>query len=339
MMRLGSSDTMHRETCLKLPSVTVVVDTFRRPGTLKRLLDSLHGLNPVREIIILDNGSDSATRQLAQDSALPVRYVDPGCNLGCGGGVKRGLEEGLKDRNATHFWIFDDDAVAHPGALDALLRAMEESEADVAVPIILDENGKLGYFPGLLNFRAWRFVDKNRNIAQKDYLKACGPAPIPFSWAPWPSILITRRAIQETGFPREDFWFMGEDLEFTLRLTYKFKAVFVPTATCGHYPPVATDTSLARESHYLRFCLLLQNLSFITLHLPHARRALKHLPGNYLRFFRTFGVSKETWLDAMKTFWWGGIYGKTAGTEGYQAFKNRLRDLYNTSREAFEQKV
>lgn len=308
-------------------SVTVVVATYRRPETLQRLLESLLKVEHLNEIIIVDNGGDSATRQIAESSALPVRYIDPRRNLNCGGGVTRGLEEGLRNRDASHFWIFDDDAVAHPGALKGLLEAMETCAADVAVPIILTEAGKIGWIPGLLENRPWQFIKKAKNITQIDYLEAMGPAPVPFSWAPWPTILVTRRAIETVGCPKDVFWLTVEDLEFTLRLTNRFKGIFVPTVTCGHYPPGASRPELSHQAHYLRFCLMLQNLSYAVVHLRHARRALKHLPGNYRRFFRTFGCSRETLSDASRAFWWGCICGKPAGITGYQAFKERLLNL------------
>jgi GT2 family glycosyltransferase len=322
-----------------MKSVIVIVAAYKRPKTLKRLLDSLSGTSRLEQVIVIDNGQDEATKQVVVNSTLPVRYIDPGRNLNCGGGVRRGLEEGLKSAKATHFWIFDDDAAAHPQALDRLLEAMEKSAADVAVPIILDEQGQIGWPPDLLDKRAKQFLRKTKNATPEDYLENCGPSPVPFSLAPWPNIIVTRRAIEEGGFPRDDFWLTGEDIEFTLRLTGKFKGVFVPTATCGHYPSGGSTSELAHQAHYLRICLMLQNISYIMTRLRHGRRVLKYLPANYYRFFRKFGFSKQTFSDAVRAFFWGGILGKTADTAGYQSFKARFLDLYKKNWSAFEQKI
>jgi GT2 family glycosyltransferase len=305
-------------------SVTVVVAAYRRPERLRALLTSLADASAcLREVIVVDNGRDAATRELTAHSPLPARYVEPEANLGCGGGIRRGLELGLQDDHTTHFCFFDDDAEATPGAVDQLVAGMIAAEADLAVPIIVNARGFIGWYPGLQEPRAWRVI-RQPGLTPGAYLRAAGPEAVPFTWAPWPAMAVSARAVRAAGFPRDDFWFYAEDLEYSLRLTHRFRGVLVPGVVCRHLPPDAATEERETSQAYLRFCLLLQNISCTFVRLPHGRRALRHLPGNYLRFLRQFGVRPRTIADAARAFWNGAIRARPAGVPGGDQFKQRF---------------
>jgi len=309
---------------LQSTKVICVIATFRRPKTLDLLLRSLAKPdNEIAEVILVDNANDPATAALVGQVPVPVRRLVPRTNLGCGGGVRRGLEEALKDTAATHFWLLDDDALAFPGALEKMIQGMASTRAELAVPSVLDSNGHISWCAGLLRPGPdWTL--KHKRVTPQEYLELFGKEPVPFTWAPWPSLLLTRRAVEIAGFPRDDFWLMGEDLEFTLRLTDHFRGVYVPEALCGHYPPPSSVNSQDGElRHRIKFCSMLQNTAYAALHLKHCRRILRHLPGNYLRFLRTFGLSPSTFSDAALAFWRGGVCGKPGATPGYDQFHQR----------------
>jgi GT2 family glycosyltransferase len=313
---------MNVEPMSHSPIVIAVVATFKRPASLAELLNSLAAPHTgVAHVVVVDNGSDPATKRVTEEAPVPVRYLDPGVNLSCGGGTARALHEALTNPDATHFWILDDDAKAFPGAMQTLAAALDETGADAAVPIIVDESGHIAWHPGLLE-RAARLLVQSR-CTPAEYLAAHGPRPVRFSWSPWPSIMVTRKAIEKFGFPRDDFWLTGEDVEFSLRITQRGQGIFVPTAICAHLPP-GGDSPRAHAQHYLKFCTVLQNATYISIHLRHGWRILRHMPGNYWRFFKTFGVSWRSLRDAAHAFWWGAIRGKTAGQQGFTEFRERF---------------
>ncbi len=258
---------------------------------------------------------------------MPVEYHRPESNLGCGGGVARGLQLGLREPGVAHFCVLDDDAEAAPGAVQALIQGMKSASADVAVPLVLNRDGHITWFPGLQERHAWDVV-RQPGLKPEDYVRLCGPMPVPFTWAPWPMIAVSTRAVRECGVPRDDFWLCAEDLEYTLRLTYRRKGVMVPTAACRHLPPASSGGDEIGGPHYLRFCLMLQNLCYLCTRLPHGRRARRHLPGNYRRFMRIFGTNRSTVRDASLSLWRGVVLGRPAGAAGADGFKQRFIELY-----------
>jgi len=302
--------------------IVAVVATCRRPLELARLLGSLENAgNALGAVVVVDNGNETAIRKLVEAAACNARYFAPGENLGCGGGLRFGGEKAFEHfgRELTHLWILDDDAVVTTGAPEALADAMRNEKADAACPMITGARGEIGWFPGLLDpakFRAIRDVE-----TPGEFIAKCGNAPVPFSWSTGVALLVSKRAVEELGFHRADYWMRGEDLEFTLRITNRRGGIFVPGVIVQHIPPQSLHDESGCGSEYLRHAAMLQNLWYTGLRLPHGRRIARTLPGNYLRFLKTW--SWRSTGDAIRAFWLGGVLGKPAGTEGGDYFRRR----------------
>src|SRR5689334_17180555 len=93
-------------------SVVGIVATYRRPVALRQLLDSLTDSTLLTKVIVVDNGFQDEAAIVCKQAPVPVDYHRPESNLGCGGGVARGLQLGLNAEGVTHFCLFDDDAQA-----------------------------------------------------------------------------------------------------------------------------------------------------------------------------------------------------------------------------------
>jgi GT2 family glycosyltransferase len=307
-------------------SVIALVAAYKRPAQLRNLLESFQAAGPLRRVIVVDNGMQAEIEAVCRQAPVPVQYHRPPTNLGCGGGTALGLQLGLQEPGVTHFCVFDDDAEATPGAIESLVQGMVAADADAAVPLILNSEGYISWFSGLQEALPWKTI-RRPGLTPEAYRQICGLKPVPFSWACWPALAVSARVVRECGFPRDDFWLCAEDLEFTLRLTYRHRGVMVPTAACRHLPPPSSGGNKVGDAHYLRSCLLLQNLGYISTRLPHARRVLRHLPGNYLRLFRNFGFSTAALRDVFLAAWRGALRGKPAGVAGGDGFKHRFLEL------------
>lgn len=289
------------------PCVVAVTATYRRPREITRLLTSLaKSTLALRAVIVTDNAGD-----FTADAAIETHRVTPGRNLGCGGGLALAEKEALTRFGdaLTHVWILDDDTVVEPDTLATLLDAMASGRADAAHPLTIDERGQLGWFPGLLDRAKFRAIQQPQTAGE--FLARCGPEPVPFSWAQGIALLVTRRVLDELGGHRTDYRVRGEDLEFSLRITHRHRGLYVPVARVQHLPPSGD----AADDEYDKHCAMLQNIAYTALRLPHGRRIAPTIPGNWLRFLRTWGWSQATLADAAGAFRRGAILAQPAGHE------------------------
>lgn len=305
--------------------VAALVATYRRPIELTRLLDALaavpHGLDLV---VVVDNAGSEETRALLENARCPTRYVAPGENLGCGGGLKRAGEEALRVGGATltHLWILDDDALPTADTLSALLDAMAREGADAACPLVLGPDGRLGWTPG---FKSRVDERAARLCATPEELRArFGSAPLPFTWTQGISLLVSRRAVETLGLHRPDFWVRGEDLEWSLRLTARYRGIVVPTVVVQHLPP-AEISAASRKGEYLKHAAMLQNIVYLSLRLPHGRRIARSIVPTIARFVRMWGM--RSIIDVARALVRGAVQAEPAGTGTGATFNHRSRSL------------
>ena len=293
--------------------VFAIIPAFQRPQLLARALQSLEGQGPsLARVIVVNNSSDAETARIAAASPLPTRVLDFGCNLGTAGGISAGMHEMLQDAEATHAFVMDDDACATPGALAAMLRTAEAHEADAVAPLITDETGRVRWFPGPLAQPAWDVVRSSPTPAE--FLQRCGPVAPRWNWAIWASLLISRRAIVAVGYPRIDLWSQFTDLEYTLRLSARFKCVLAADAVCAHLPPLVEIGSDRAKLFWA-----LQHGDYAAVRLRHGWRFLRHLPGQQMRYLQHYRWRPHAWWDVARAFVGGAVLGRTAGLSVHAA--------------------
>ena len=302
-------------------STVAVIATHRRPMELSRLLASLEKSTvALHGVVVVDNADDAATREAIERCALPHRYLAPGENLGCGGGLRLAEETALREfPMLTHTWVLDDDAVVEPATLGTMLDAMRTNGAGAACPIAADADGRLNWFPGL-GERA-KFDVLRRAATPGEYLGKCGSDPVVFTWATGVALLVDREALLRAGLHRADFWMRGEDLDFSLRVTAATKGVFVPAARVAHLPPGGgrvVDDFPERMKH----AAMLQNCAYLAVRTKHGRSLARHWPGNALRHLRRFCPSALG--DVLRAAWLGSVCGLPAGAKGGGYFRERL---------------
>jgi hypothetical protein len=104
----------------------------------------------------------------------------------------------------------------------------------------------------------------------------------------------------------------GDDVEFSLRLSAAASAWAEPSVAVTHAPPTATRSPSeappesarlgAKEGHYKKFGILLQNLAFTCVTSPRPRHLPLYLPGNARRFLKTFGFTPANILELIRRY-------------------------------------
>lgn len=116
------------------PDIAIIVPTLRRPRELSRALASIQGQKDVdtrlREIVVIDNDplatAREAVAQIAKESRFPIIYAHEPRP-----GVATARNAALALTSAPLIAFLDDDEVASPGWLSALIAAQSQLNSDV----------------------------------------------------------------------------------------------------------------------------------------------------------------------------------------------------------------
>jgi rhamnopyranosyl-N-acetylglucosaminyl-diphospho-decaprenol beta-1,3/1,4-galactofuranosyltransferase len=312
-------------------SVVALVATYHRPKELARLLDSLAAIESgLIMVVIVDNGNSDEVRAVVEHARCSTHYVNPGANLGCGGGLRLAGQRAqeLAGRVCTHFLVLDDDAVVAPNTVEVLAAAMEANGADLASPLVVDARGKVGWIPGVVE--VGREMERAGDLTPEQFRERFGDAPRDFVWTQGICLLVARGAVEKHGWHRDDFWVRGEDLDFSLRLTSQARGIFVPAAVVKHLPPSETS-AVSREAEYLKHCALLQNMAYLGIRLPHGHRIAWTIPGALRRFLHVWGWGGRTIGDALRALWRGVKRGQPAGSGEGKTFRALCAELGGAS--------
>lgn len=230
----GSSDRTY-------PSATVIIPTFNRLESLRRVLDSIDcQATPAREapdVVVVDDGSTDGTGAWLRSEAERGRLrALVGSNEGPASARNRGAEVATGEV----LLFLGDDTVPEPGWLLTHLEEHRLHGGSRALAVV----GYTG-FPSRDDTPFRRFI--NEYGAQFGYQLIEDPHDVPFNFFYTSNVSIARSEIERLGGFREDFpaaaW---EDIEFAYRATRDGLRI--------HYQP------LARTIHHHRiqprtFCL------------------------------------------------------------------------------------
>jgi GT2 family glycosyltransferase len=228
----------------------VVVVAYRSGDALSRCLASVLAARGVLEAIVVDNGGGGteieATRGLAG-----VRVVEPGRNLGYGGGCNVGAAEARGDV----LLFLNADTELDAGAPEALAVLLTDETIGVAMPRL-----RLLYDPGRLNSAgnvvhltglAWPggYGEPVESLTERrDIPYASGAA-----------LAIRSETFRQLGGFAEELFLYQEDLELSWRARLAgLRVVVEPTADVRHayrYEPLDPDKHYWLERNRLVFIL------------------------------------------------------------------------------------
>lgn len=288
--------------------VAVLVVTYKRNEEFKRLLESLRKCSRnIALVSVCDNANDPKTREVVNGEkgsvAYPILYKGSEVN----GGFATGLNQAIANARATagkpftHYLICDDDIVFADDALSELLSAMELAGAASAAPALTDHSGMVVAAPMLRRPEDEGLVKKN--IPPDDFKKIFSPGYTPHIIVCMGTCHLVRAdAMEKAGPYREDFWLMGDDLEFSHRIAAQDGgSIFVPWVFIAHLYGAPLDPRSARRSNYFKRLALLQNFTFMAYHTPHGR----YIRGRYFDFLRGKGLMPQ-YRAYLAEFGWKG---------------------------------
>ncbi len=222
------------------PTVTVVVPTLAADQSLDECLASLGG-QTFRdfEVIVVDNSG----RRLAKPQER-VRVIANDRNVGFGAAVNQAFQQS----QAPFLAVLNDDAIAHPGWLGALLTAIEHrpdvgmcaSQVRLAGAGLLDSAGMLLCLDGSSKQRG-HGEPPAAYQRPEDALLPSGAAA-----------LYRREMLDEIGLFDESFFLYCEDTDLGLRARWAgWECLYVPDARVEHRYSHSAGHASALKAYYV----------------------------------------------------------------------------------------
>jgi GT2 family glycosyltransferase len=231
--------------------VTVVIPTLAADSRLLECVESLgRQTRSDFEVVIVDNSGQGLVRRnqtggaaLAPHREL-VRIIETQRNVGFGGAVNLGFRASAAPYLAT----LNDDAVAHAGWLDALVRALERRpDAGMCASQVrffgeprLDSAGMLIARDGSSKQRGFGRPPEDFPVAEETLLPSGSAA------------LYRRAMLEELGGFDEDFFLYCEDTDLGLRARWAaWKCLYVPEAVVEHHYSHSAGRASPVKAYYV----------------------------------------------------------------------------------------
>jgi GT2 family glycosyltransferase len=237
--------------------VTVVIPTLAADHRLRECVDSLaRQTRRDFEIVVVDNSGKQLARGL--DFGADVRVIENERNLGFG----VAMNQGIRASAGAYVAALNDDAVAHPEWLDALVSALEaRPDAGMCASQVrlfgrdqLDSAGML--------------VCRDGSSKQRGHLRppAAFAEPDEVLFPSGSACLYRRRMLEETGLFDDDFFLYCEDTDLGLRARWAgWKCLYAPRAVVEHHYSHSSGGASPLKAYYVernRLFVLAKNFPF-----------------------------------------------------------------------------
>ena len=205
-------------------TVAAIVVTYNRRELLAECIDALSAQTYTNlKIYVIDNASTDGTREYIKkyiDNGFII-YINTGKNLGGAGGFNYGIKA-AGNEEYDFLWIMDDDTVPNADALEKLVNAYKI-------------NKEIGY---LSSKALWKdeslcVMNKQRDLSLHT-IKDFSENVIPSAAATFVSLFVPLSVVKDVGLPIKDFFIWGDDLEYTRRISLKYKCYVITNSIVIH---------------------------------------------------------------------------------------------------------
>lgn len=216
---------------MESPLVSIVVVCFNGLEFTRQCLASIcsQDYHP-KEIIVVDNGSEEDVRGMVTGEFPQCRFIRIDSNMGFAGGYNRGMEAA----HGKYIAIINNDAVASPQWLRALVDAAEKDATVGAVASIIIDGNRPEVLDSCGVGVALDGMSRQLMRGQTPpYLNAPKEVLVPSGCA---CLFRADLLVTSTGLFDESFFAYCEDTDLGLRLQWAgFKVVVAPGALVTHY--------------------------------------------------------------------------------------------------------
>lgn len=205
---------------MSVNEVVCIIVTFNRADLLKKVVHGvLNQTKNVSKIIIVDNNSQDNTSEIVGLFKLSfnnIVYHNTGSNLGGAGGFHAGFTI-AEDYPYDYIWVMDDDCLPEPNCLEELLKVNIEN-VGIVQPMRYNLDGSCAELspveydlknPFNLNPKTKSVLDCYGGLTSDSIIELHG--------VPFEGPLISKKVIQDVGYPNPNFFIFYDDLDFSIR--------------------------------------------------------------------------------------------------------------------------
>lgn len=197
------------------PRVSAVVVAFHRPQLLQRALEAMR--HDAVEIIVVNVEDDPAIRSLESVTLVPMQE-----NRGYAAGVNAGARRAHADVVA----FMNDDVVISADGLLRLAERVRSGAADVVVPLVQDEQGRLELPEKLPYNLARQMLLQGRSVPDE-------PTLIDSAWAA--VVAVNAELLRVLPMP-EDYFLYWEEIDWFYRIVeHNARVELYPGVRAMHY--------------------------------------------------------------------------------------------------------
>lgn len=222
-------------------SVCAVVVTHNRRQLLESCLAAVEGQTRTPErTVVVDNASTDGTVALLAERYPWADVVRSQENLGSAGGFRAGVLRAL-DGRAEWLWLMDDDTIPAPDALERLLeRTADAPEAVLLASKVVWTDGRV--HPMNTPDPDLRDLDGLVRDLERGLLRV--------RTSTFPSLLVSRGAVERHGPPRAGYFMWSDDVDFTARILRDEVGHYVPASVAEHRTATAHRAHQGGERFY-----------------------------------------------------------------------------------------
>jgi len=210
---------------------------------LDALLTQTVGLD---RVYVIDNASIDGTRDLLRTKGYlaneAIEYVQMPYNTGGAGGFHEGIRR-AHEAGFGWIWIMDDDAEPASEAL-AILHKSFRSDAAAVASLTVGRDGNPQY-----KHRGWfNFSRNDDGIIDPINEADLETKELSVNFASFVGLAINRAAIENTGYPKREFFIHYDDNEYCIRLSSFGPIILSPRSVIKHKDQAHSE-SQSRHKH------------------------------------------------------------------------------------------
>src|SRR5215469_8885369 len=229
--------------------VIAVVLTYNRKELVSACLRAcLDQTEPPDYVFVLDNGSTDGTRDNLRQSGIldspRIVYLRVPNNIGPAAGFDR-LIRLAYDAGCDWIWTMDDDVIPHPEALAHLKSAFLENfktpeQVGFLSSTIVSRDGQPNNVPE---------IDARADPGQcQKWGELLHNGLVKIRWSTMCSAIFPRSTLARVGGFSPSFYFSGDDIDFTLRITEILPGYLVGKSVVTHLRQLTGVFSILRET-------------------------------------------------------------------------------------------